>query len=336
MDFMSQISPLIKQPDQVIEVDSLKPNERFSYWNDLVCEEFVELECGSVQNPSFYGKILAKDVEDLRVSESYSAAQTLTRKNKHIAKTTDDPIIVNVQLKGTGHFTQGSNEQILAPGDFLFNDSTKPFSWHFNKGFGHMILQIPRQTFFERGFANNEAELDNLSGTKVSGTTFYGNSTVGFVLDTIRQIGRKNLTAQDQSFAARQIWQMLTESLKYSTQDQPATTAYTQSISLDDIEQFVERNLATFSMTAETISQAFSVSPRSVYKVFEEKNLSLAKFIIEKRLEKLANCLMSENHNRHKITDLIYECGFTNNTHASNAFKARFGKSPSAFRNHRR
>lgn len=83
---------------------------------------------------------------------------------------------------------------------------------------------------------------------------------------------------------------------------------YMYELSMEEIASFTGRSLATFKRDFSKISD---LPPR--------------KWILIKRLEKAHEMLKKEDK---KVLDVVYELGFKNRSHFTNAFKKQFGYSP--------
>ena len=88
---------------------------------------------------------------------------------------------------------------------------------------------------------------------------------------------------------------------------------YRYRLSLDQFARLCHRSLSTFK--------------RDFRRKFDE---SPGRWIQQKRLDFAAALLRSAGHMN--VTDVVFESGFEDVSHFSKAFKNRFGKSPSSYR----
>ncbi|MEM8785866.1 MAG: helix-turn-helix domain-containing protein [Pseudomonadota bacterium] len=96
------------------------------------------------------------------------------------------------------------------------------------------------------------------------------------------------------------------------------------------IKEYIECYITDETLSAQTIADAFDVSVRHVYKLFEAEGQSVRRWVIRRRLERSAEDL---RHGRLSITDIAFKWGFKDLGHYSRAFRALFDETPSAHRN---
>ena len=97
---------------------------------------------------------------------------------------------------------------------------------------------------------------------------------------------------------------------------------------------FISGNLGR-ELSLEEIAQAASFSPFHFHRIFSAATgETVFGFLRRLRLEWAANRLLSDP--RADITTVAMDCGFSSSQNFAKAFRARFGTSPSAFRNSKR
>ncbi|MFK7935413.1 MAG: helix-turn-helix transcriptional regulator [Saprospiraceae bacterium] len=97
-----------------------------------------------------------------------------------------------------------------------------------------------------------------------------------------------------------------------------------------DFKSVIEANLYR-NLTLEELSQLTNLSLSSFKREFARQyNNSPARFIRQRRLEKAAKMLKASDL---RVTDVAYDCGFTDLAHFSKTFQKTYGLSPSEYRN---
>jgi AraC-like DNA-binding protein len=96
----------------------------------------------------------------------------------------------------------------------------------------------------------------------------------------------------------------------------------------------IRRNLADPELRTSSVARALGISPRSVQNVFEHLATTASAFILEARLEKAVDRLTADR--RGSITELAFDCGFSDSAYFSRCFRAQFGVSPRDYRKQRR
>jgi AraC-like DNA-binding protein len=94
---------------------------------------------------------------------------------------------------------------------------------------------------------------------------------------------------------------------------------------------YIRTNLGEPGLRTSSIATALHVSPRSVQSVFERLATTASGFILQSRLDRAASCLV-DAPGRQSITELAFNCGFSDSAYFSKCFSRRFGVSPRDYR----
>lgn len=104
---------------------------------------------------------------------------------------------------------------------------------------------------------------------------------------------------------------------------------------LSEVQEFVRDNLKRSGLKPALIAREFGMSLRSLHGLFAGQDQTLMHYIKGKRLERAAEDLRDPALGRLSITEIGIKWAFSDSAHFSNAFKSRFGESPSAYRTER-
>lgn len=96
-----------------------------------------------------------------------------------------------------------------------------------------------------------------------------------------------------------------------------------------DFNEIIQQNLFSNLSLAELAYLCNSSLATFKRKFKEQYNISPAKYILKKRLEKATQLLQFKNKT---IAEIAYECGFETTPNFNRSFRNQFGKSPSEFR----
>ncbi|MDR0921761.1 MAG: helix-turn-helix transcriptional regulator [Lactobacillales bacterium] len=97
------------------------------------------------------------------------------------------------------------------------------------------------------------------------------------------------------------------------------------------IEDYISRHLCDETLSLTNISDFFSVSSRTIQKIFNEQGMTFSKYVIEKRLLNSLKDLLS---NHLSITDVAYKWSFCDTSYFCRKFKEKFGMTPTAYYEH--
>lgn len=98
------------------------------------------------------------------------------------------------------------------------------------------------------------------------------------------------------------------------------------------IKQFVLANLNDPELTVRKVSERLKISPSHIHRVFLSEHETFAEWLWAQRLAACRAALEKSGDTRQSISQIAFGHGFSNSSHFSRAFKARFGMSPSEAR----
>ncbi len=68
----------------IISTEDVDEKEQLEYWIDMICDEFVQLDCITGQRKDFKGKLRGTEFDKIRVSEVSADPQDVIRSRKQI------------------------------------------------------------------------------------------------------------------------------------------------------------------------------------------------------------------------------------------------------------
>ena len=86
------------------------------------------------------------------------------------------------------------------------------------------------------------------------------------------------------------------------------------------------------SLKASKIADSIGISESHLHATMKKHGATVGSAIILRRLERCAQDLASPRFREARITDIAFGRGFSDGAHFSRCFKARFGCSPTQFR----
>src|SRR5271167_3265463 len=112
----------------VLTTAEVAERKRFQFWQDTVCDTFVELDCQARAERSFFGEITTAQCNGLHFSSVRADGQTVRRTRTRISRAREEVMLISLQVSGTGIVSQDGREALLEPGDFACYDSTRPYT----------------------------------------------------------------------------------------------------------------------------------------------------------------------------------------------------------------
>lgn len=245
------------------------------------------------------------------------------RDARDIRRTEGDHVGLLLVLSGRERVRQGDAATLLGPGDMLLWDGSRPIDFEVVAPLHKVTMLVPRDRL-ARALVSAEPRgamrMESRSGLGALAARH---------LAALAQVAR-DLPPGDAPLAADILIDMLGRMVG------PGAAVATSKDLLSRILAHVEHNLADPALTPSRIAACFGISPRYLHMLFSATGTTLAAHIRARRLEAIRHDLADQRQSNRSITEIALGWGFSDSAHASRAFSAAFGQSPSHFRAGRR
>ena len=84
----------------VLTTADIAERKRFQFWQDAVCDTFVELDCQAGVEDAFFGEITTADCEGLHFSTVRSDSQIVKRTRTRIRRAREEVMLISLQVRG--------------------------------------------------------------------------------------------------------------------------------------------------------------------------------------------------------------------------------------------
>ncbi len=283
---------------------------------ESICGRFDTTARDDVEN--FFGTIALKQMVGLEFAVLSTNARSVSKTPAHISAEDNENFFLIYQQSGSSVLSQHGKEAMLHPGDSVLIDSRSGSEFHYLEGMRHISFHLPCDVL-ERRLNNSRPKVCEA----MSSSEPMGNILGNF----IRQISAKHELFDGSESAAMEeaLMSMLAplandiESKGGNLRDYARVVAYIDARLQEDL-------------SPEIIAREAGVSVRSLYRLFEDRDKSLSKYIREQRLKKCAQQLRSADNSHENLTNIAYRWGFKDSAHFSRTFRSQYGMSPRDFR----
>lgn len=304
----------------------LNEQERFDYWRDIICDEFVKLDCEKTEHGDFIGELRGGvGIADLRFAEVVSDPQLVKRSKRQIAKSTEADFLISFQLAQQGLVRQNGREALLTPGSFALYDSTQPYSLTFKERFHQFVVQMPKEVL-SRHLMNPE----QYTAIPISGKSGLGAVLTNFIFSLVKELHNVQQAPDELS---ENLVNMIAMAFSSSVMlEQVGDHSIVRESLKRRIRQYIDNNLCNPELSNNHIAEAQGISVRYLHKLFQDEVETIHTLILHKRLEKGYQLLNDPAYAGHSIERITYSLGFSSPAHFSRSFKKHYGVSPSDIR----
>ena len=220
---------------------------------------------------------------------------------------------VNIMRAGRGLMDQDGREAMLAPGGFVFSDSSRPYAIDFIDNFSAGVLRIPRSMLLQRIGAP-----ECFTALRVDPTSGLGAMVASMLRDLPTQLPTIPNTVHER--VADNIVDLVAAALLSTGVGAPRSARLT----LTRVKFWIETHLAE-RLSGEEIANHCGLSLRQLNRLFEDEGASLMHYVWERRLARSWRDISDPAQRHRSITEIALANGFNNPSHFSRAFHARFG-----------
>lgn len=298
--------------------------DRLAYWQDAVCDTYVQLGCESPQKRSFNGVIEIARHSVLAISRVSGAAQTVRRRRRDIQQATDPFFLLSLQIDESCVVSQFDQSAHLRPGDMALYSSADTYTLNLSDQFSQMVVQLPADRLLAR-LPNAQM----LAACKIDGQSGIGQLVRENIMAFSAHIDTSNPMVQ--ALVQDTLIDLIATGLAAQGQGGADLSSPEQQVLLR-AKSFVRDNLGDPALNRTRVAQQVGLSVRRLNAIFAKNGASLSAHIRHARLDAVASDLREARFNGLSITEIAFKHGFSNAQNFSTSFRARFDMSPRDYR----
>lgn len=238
----------------------------------------------------------------------------------------DDPLIFSIPLYKNPSRMINSTMFSASRGDISIFDGGREQSLLVSDNFEGLTLQIPKQ-LLEKYLPDSESYAEKI----IPMQSGIGYLTSTYIQTLASQAGRvpEHLAETVRDHLLQLITMAIAE--LYT----PKKTHYKEAVKkalLLQIKRYIESNLSDEALSPQSIAKEHAISTRYLHQLFEMEELTLSRYIIDRRLENSHKALANSDLSSHSITEIALSFGFNDVSHFCKTFKKKYHVTPREFR----
>lgn len=305
----------------VLTTADISERKRFQFWQDAVCDTFVELDCQARAETSFFGEITTADCDGLHFSTVRADSQIVRRTRTRIHRAREEVMLISLQVRGAGIVAQDGREARLKPGDFACYDSTRPYTLNFDKSFEQLVLHMPREAMMRR---IGRTEL--WTARRIEAASPVGSLVLPFVQRTASIVS--DVAPATASRLSETCLSLVTAALGERLGEIGVGGTSARTALIFRAKAVIESNLHDHALNTEKVADLVGISPRYLQDLFHAEGTTVSDWIWKRRLEKSRRDLADPLRASDSIAQIALACGFADFGHFSRRYKEAFGASP--------
>jgi AraC-like DNA-binding protein len=301
----------------ILTTDAVAPRHRVAYWQEMVCQTFVQAHCDSRIGESFRGSICTEELDHAEISRINAARQRIRRRAVDIARSNKPRYYLCYHAAGHARYVVRGIESLVGPGQMMLLDNCESYSAEYLDAVSSVVLHVPPERLRTRFGRPEQAvghRLDVASGV----TQIAGN----FLQVCLAQAA--TLTAAQRAMMANTALDLFAEVLAEACGSQ-SDLGTQQVILVARIKQHVRAHLRDPALDLQHTAAAIGVSARYLSRLLQRDGQSFGRYLLQQRVDAAQRALADRSGSGRRISEIALDCGFTNLAHFSRVFRSAHG-----------
>jgi AraC-like DNA-binding protein len=308
----------------IYSTQGVHPRERLSYWHEVATRGYVEHDFHPADSATFKGWVQTATLPGLSLATFEVEPAHVSRSERSAARADSNDLLICMQIAGKLTVSQDGNDSTLEGRGLYLLDPIRPFDTILNSQSRNIVVKIPRAIL--------EARIGSSAGLTarpITSATGIGALTMGF----LELLPEQAETLDDA--AGLQVANQLVDltALTFSTHyGKDAAMSSPRAVALLRLKAIVERLMIEPGLKPERIASEAGISVRYANSLLAEENWSIERYLNERRLARCRSALADTTQAHRSIGEIAFKWGFSDLSHFGRRFKARYGVSPTDFR----
>jgi AraC-like DNA-binding protein len=278
----------------------------------------------------FSGLLVKRELGQVRIFGATSrSVRSALRDERLIHKSDTQYYELDLQKRGTRTVTQEGRQVTAVEGDLVLYNTSQPYQLLLSDEPVHeaVMLMIPV------GLMPPHVAQQRDSGPVL----LSGKTTIGALVASLMNGLAGHLMDNGQSVTGGfRLYTAVVDVVAASLSDPQGAAAdrgdpFRRAL-LTRACSFIEDHLSDHQLTPALVARAINVSLRQLQKLFAAEDSTVADWIRDRRLDRCRHDLMDGTMSRIPVSSIGVRWGFSNPSHFSKLFRAKYGLSPSRYR----
>lgn len=305
----------------VFSTGAVHARDRLDYWRSEASKVFVEHDFDTAVGRAFRGILRATSIGKLGLASFESDEATVHYTDRCVRHAASDDFFICRQITGGAVLHQDGRSVLPKIGDLWLIDPRRPFSIDVQPDSLSLAIKAPRDEL--------EARLGDISGLTarpISGEQPVVSLASGFFDMLAQRAGAIDEPAAGK--LAQQALDLLALAIKSELHEGSHSVSSPRSVTLLRLKAVIEERLRDPALKPASAAAAAGISVRYANALLAEEGTSLERHIMNRRLENCHRELSALPSVSRTVSDVAYAWGFSDLSHFTRRFKARFGCSP--------
>jgi AraC family transcriptional regulator, positive regulator of tynA and feaB len=268
------------------------------------------------------GRIRRWQIGDLSLRTSAADGQHIHRDAREIEEDDAQRVTLALQLRGEARLGVANERRIARPGDLFLLHSLEPFVLHCTGGDSACIPLTPE--IYQEGLGHLQPLHGVVFTPRDPVEILFRDYVLSLVsCGSIASVVPGKDVAEHLLTLARHV---LSGRLDLARPDAQRAAVLVRALRL------IERNLHNSDFNPEVLARSVGVSLRKLQTLFSDRGMTTARVLLERRVARATEMLRNPANAGNSITQVAFDCGFTDLTHFGRVFAMAHGQTPREWR----
>lgn len=298
--------------------------ERGDYWREAISQTFVPLE-STFSGGAREGVIHSGVWGEMKLTDVSCSAQEVIRLRNGADHLPENVLLLSVVSHGKTSVSQAGKCARLGQGEFGLYDTRYPYQLHIHGETRQHVVQIRSDQLTPR-LGRTEPLVANAFGK--------AHPLTGFLQMQLQSLMAlpEDIPAGHAALLQEQFLDLLSRIILDECGAGKPSAGSCHGL-LFRIKILINQRLTDPLLSPASVAEAFGISTRYLNMLLKKEGTSFCRYLLEQRLNNVAEALQSPLHRSSPVSQIAWNHGFSDMPYFSRAFKARFGESPTGYRN---
>ena len=293
-----------------------------SVWQQRVREVYFNLDV-AFRSSTGSGRLLDQNLGPINVSCLNSSAMQYQRIKpaQH-----ESYFLITLPLQNRIRMQQGQKDVYCERGQVLLQHANEPYVLEYGHENTLWVMKVPSK-LLKQHISHPENH---------TASVFDGNTGIGKLLSqNMVLLGQEllngHLNPQQATYYNDFLLQLFAQVVKQDERVLLSDDTSVRQAQLLKIQNFIACNLSHSELNPQYVATACGISVRYLHSLFQGLDNTFTRYVQQQRLQAAYQCLQAQPER--SVSDIVYSCGFNDQSHFTRLFKLTYQTTPLALKN---
>ena len=293
-----------------------------SVWQQRVREVYFNLDV-AFRSSTGSGRLLDQDLGPINVSCLNSSAMQYqrTKPAQH-----ESYFLITLPLQNRLRMQQGQKDVYCERGQVLLQHANEPYVLEYGHENTLWVMKVPSKLLKQ-----HISHPENHTASVFDGNTGIGKLLSQNMILLGQELLNGHLNPQQATYYNDFLLQLFAQVVKQDERVLHSDDTSVRQAQLLKIQNFIACNLSHSELNPQYVATACGISVRYLHSLFQGLDNTFTRYVQQQRLQATYQCLQAQPER--SVSDIVYSCGFNDQSHFTRLFKLTYQTTPLALKN---